>query len=294
MLVRVIALTVFALALIAYQANADITMYGDFNYKLSHDENTSGVAYHKLEDNGSKIGWDFSSSSIDGSSLGGFAKLEIGVDTDDSGSDTFDSRLAYVGLSSSVGDISLGRQSHPFTDNIGGKTNVFNVYGSSADFNYGVRSSNSVAYSHSANGLTVDALAIADGSSGDANAFDEYEYTISADVLGSSVSLGFADDVVNDISYWGAAATTEVGPITLGTSYTIKDTTTDLAGVEVTAKIDGFTVGYGDKEGTGNYTTVGVSHSLVDDLSIYAETQLTSPDTGVDTQSYSIGTKFSF
>ena len=252
MLVRVIALTVFVLALISYSAKADITMYGAFNYKMSHDENTSGVAYHKLEDNGSNIGWDFSTSSIEGSSVGGFAKLEVGVDTDDSGSDTFDSRLAYVGLSSNVGDISLGRQSHPFTDNIGGKTNVFNVYGSSADFNYGVRSSNSIAYKHSANGLTVNAMAIADGSSGDANAFDEYEYTISADVFGSSVSLGFADDVVNDISYWGAGATTELGPITLGTSYTIKDAATDLTGMEVTAKMNKFTVGYGDKEGTGN------------------------------------------
>ena len=94
MLVRVIALTVFVLALISYSAQADITMYGAFNYKMSHDENTSGVAYHKLEDNGSNIGWDLSTPSIDGSSVGGFAKLEVGVDTDDSGSDTFDSRLA--------------------------------------------------------------------------------------------------------------------------------------------------------------------------------------------------------
>ncbi len=29
---------------------AEITPYGAFNYKFSHDENSSGVAYNKLED----------------------------------------------------------------------------------------------------------------------------------------------------------------------------------------------------------------------------------------------------
>ena len=53
----------------------EITPYGAFNYKFSHDENSSGVAYNKLQDNGSKIGIDFTESSIDGSSLGSFAKL---------------------------------------------------------------------------------------------------------------------------------------------------------------------------------------------------------------------------
>ena len=45
-------------------AAAEITPYGAFNYKFSHDENSSGVAYNKLQDNGSKIGIDFTESSI--------------------------------------------------------------------------------------------------------------------------------------------------------------------------------------------------------------------------------------
>ena len=58
------------------------------------------------------------------------------MDTDDSGSNTFDSKLAYVGLDSDMGKLSVGRQSHPFADNIGGKTSIFNVYGGSSDWNY--------------------------------------------------------------------------------------------------------------------------------------------------------------
>ena len=238
---------------------AEITPYGAFNYKFSHDENSSGVAYNKLEDNGSKIGLDFSESSIDGSSLGAFAKLEVGVDVDDAASDTFDSRLAYVGLSHGAGSFSVGRQSHSFTDNVGGKTNIFNVYGSNADQSYAARSSQSLAFSTSLSNITVDTLAIVDGSSSNTDAFDEFEGTISATLLGSDISVGYADDVNNDITYYGAGATTAVGPVTLGTSYTVKDnagSTADVTGIEATASISLFTVGYQDLESTGSYYTV--------------------------------------
>ena len=158
----------------------EITPYGAFNYKFSHDENSSGVAYNKLQDNGSKIGIDLIEPSIDGSSLGAFAKLEVGVDTDDAASDTFDSRLAYVGLSHSAGSFSVGRQSHPFTDNVGGKTAIFNVYGSNADQFYASRSSQSLAFTTSLSNISVDTLAIVDGSSSNTDAFDEFEGTVSA------------------------------------------------------------------------------------------------------------------
>ncbi|MEE3228843.1 MAG: porin, partial [Chloroflexota bacterium] len=172
MLVRLLMLTGFALALFAYQASAaEVDVYGTFNYKLSHDENTSGVAYSKLEDNTSIMGIDVSSPLAVG--MSGFAKLEVGVDTDDSGSDTLDSRLAYVGLKTSNGaSISMGRQSHPFTNNIGGKTSIFNVYGSSADFNYGSRSSNSLGFSlGEGSAVSIDGLAILNGSAGQSDSF---------------------------------------------------------------------------------------------------------------------------
>lgn len=278
---------------------AEITPYGTFNYKYSHDENSSGKAYSKLEDNGSNIGIDIDDIGVEGQTIIGFAKLEVGVDTDDSGSDTFDSRLAYVGLSAnSIGDISVGRQSHPFTDNIGGKTAVFNVYGSKADWNYASRSSQTIAYSNDLGIVSIDALGIVDGSSSNTDAFDEYEWTVSTNLFDSDISVGYADDVNNDISYWGAAASTSLGPITFGSSYTIYDAATDKSGLELVAgyslSIADVDIGYADKEGTGVYYTAGITHGIGDHLSVYAEGEMADLDTGTDTTSYSIGTKFTF
>ena len=291
-IVAITSILLFSSAIFA----AEITPYGAFNYKYSHDENASGVAYNKLEDNGSKLGLDFSESSIEGYSLGAFAKLELGLDTDAT-TDSLTNRLSYVGLSYDTSKIAVGRQAHPFTDNVGGKTSIFNVYGSNADQSYAARSSQSISFSTTQSGLTLDSLAIADGSSSNSNAFDEFEGTISATFLGSDISVGYADDVNNDISYYGVGATSIIGPLTLGTSYTVKDnagTTADVTGIEATASISLFTVGYQDLESTGNYYTVGVAKEIVSGVNLYAEGQLSDLDTGVDTQSWSLGAKYSF
>ena len=273
---------------------AEIIPYGSFNYKWSNDENSSGKSYSKLEDNGSSIGVEVIDLGVEGDTITGFAKLEVGVDTDDSGSDTFDSKLAYVGLDSNMGALSVGRQSHPFADNIGGKTSIFNVYGGSSDWNYGSRSSNSMKYSTTQSGLTLDTIGIVDGSSTNTNAFDEFEVTISTKLLGSDLSVGYADDVNSDISYWGVAGSTDLGPLTVSSSYTIYDAATDKYGLEATASYSIFSVGYGDKEGTGVAYTAGVSHDLNESVSVYAEGEMKDLDSGSDTTSWSIGSKFTF
>ena len=273
---------------------AEIIPYGSFNYKWSNDENSSGKTYSKLEDNGSSIGVEVIDLGVEGDTITGFAKLEVGVDTDDSGSDTFDSKLAYVGLDSDMGALSVGRQSHPFADNIGGKTSIFNVYGGSSDWNYASRSSNSMKFSTTQSGLTLDTIGIVDGSSTNTNAFDEFEVTISTKLFGSDVSVGYADDVNSDISYWGVAGSTDLGPLTVSSSYTIYDAATDKYGLEATASYSIFSVGYGDKEGTGVAYTAGVSHDLNESVSVYAEGEMKDLDSGSDTTSWSIGSKFTF
>jgi predicted porin len=273
---------------------AEIIPYGSFNYKWSNDENSSGKSYSKLEDNGSSIGVEVIDLGVEGDTITGFAKLEVGVDTDDSGSDTFDSKLAYVGLDSNMGALSVGRQSHPFTDNIGGKTSIFNVYGGGSDWNYGTRSSNSMKFSTTQSGLTLDTIGIVDGSSTNTNAFDEFEVTISTKLLGSDISVGYADDVNSDISYWGVSGSTVLGPLTVSSSYTIKDASVDKYGLEATASYSIFSVGYGDKEGTGVSYTAGVSHDLNKSVSVYAEGEMKDLDSGSDTTSWSIGSKFTF
>ena len=295
-MIKYIAAGLVALFTMAATA-AEITPYGTFNYKWSNDEDSSGNAYNKLEDNGSKIGIDIDDIGVEGQSVIGFAKLEVGVDTDDSGSDTFDSRLAYVGMSANnVGDLSVGRQSHPFTDNVATTASIFEVYGGSSSFSHGTRSSNSIAYSNTLGQITVDALGVVDGSSGK-DGVDSYEWSASVDVVdGVSISGGLAADEVNDIYYYGVGMTTEVSDdLSIASSYTIKDAATDLTAWEVAGSFKMLSVGYGDKEGTGAFTTVGLSHDLSADLKLYAETEMVDNEgSAVDTQSWSIGTKFSF
>ena len=188
-MLRLITFTVVCLSLLSYQAMAaNITPYGTFNYKWSHDENASGVAHDKLENNGSIIGIDISEPSIEGSSLNGIAKLEVGLDVDDSGSDTFDSRLAYVGLENNGVAITVGRQSHDWVS----KTGNFEVYGSNAVFKYGDRSSNTIKLD---NGM-FSAMAMVDGSSGQ-DGIDMWETSLSHSMNGIDVAVGYADDVLS-------------------------------------------------------------------------------------------------
>ena len=285
-MLRLITITAAMLLVFAYGANAaNITPYGTFNYKLSHDENSSGVAYDKLENNGSKIGIDIIEPSIEGSSLNGIAKLEVGLDVDDSGSDTFDSRLAYAGLENNGIAITVGRQSHEWVS----QTGNFEVYGSNAVFKYGDRSSNMIKLDNG----NFSAGAVIDGSSGQ-DGIDMWEASLSHSMDGIDIAVGYADDVVNDISYWGAGASTTIGDLTIASTYTMKDAATDLEGMEATIGWKAITVGYGDKEGTGTYMTYGLSHSMTDSLSVYAELQQDDLDTGTDLQHYSVGTKFTF
>ena len=293
-MIKYIAVAMTVLFTTAVSA-AEVIPYGTFNYKWSHDENASGVAYDKLEDNGSKIGVEVIDLGVEGDTITGFAKLEVGVDTDDSGSNTFDSRLAYVGLDTEIGDISVGRQSHPYTDNVATRASIFNVYGGNSSFSYGTRSSNSLAYSNKIGIVSIDALTVVDGSSGEDNGMDSYEWSASANLLGSNVSAGYADDIANDISYYGVSAETTLDKLTVSSSYTIKDAATDLSAWEVAGKYSILSVGYGDKENTGTYTTVGLAKDLNDSLTVYAETEMADNDgSAVDTQKWSIGTKFTF
>jgi len=287
-MLRLITFTVVGMLLLSYQTMAaEITPYGTFNYKWSHDENASGVAYDKLENNGSLIGVDIIEDFDEASSISGIAKLELGLDVDDSGSNALDSRLAYVGVENNGIAVTVGRQAHPFASV--SKTANFEVYGSNAVFKYGDRSSNTIKIDNG----SFAAMAMVDGSSGQ-DGIDVWEASLSHTISGIDLSAGYGDDVVNDISYWGAGASASVGDITIASTYTIKDAATDLVGMEATVGWKALTVGYGDKEGTGTYLTYGLSHSMTDSLTVYAEMQQDDLDTGTDLQHYSVGTKFTF
>ena len=284
---------------LAFNLNAaETSVYGSLNYMISNSDDATGNPIMKAENNGSKIGVDFTDVLQDGATgIKGFAKLEVGIDADDSGSDTFDSRLAYAGVDMrTLGSISGGRQSHPHSGV--SKTGIFNAFGSNAVFKYGDRSSNSLKYSNSFGPISSDVMAVIDGSTG-TDGMDVMDGSASMDLGPVAVSAGYADDQVNSIKYTIVSGSTTIGGLNVAGTYSMKDATTDLEGMEATASytIDGATlaIGYGDKEGTATYMTYGVSADLTDSLTGYAEFQQTDNDgSTVDTDQMAFGLKYSF
>ncbi len=293
-----IATTALFMTFFVTTASADMSVYGSLNYMMSNDDNASGKSVLKAQNNGSKIGVDFSETLGEGETgITGFGKLEVGIDADDSGSDTFDSRLAYAGVDLGVaGAVSGGRQENPGAGV--SKTNIFNVYGGNSVFKYADRTSNTVKYSNSIGPVSVDAMAMIDGATGK-DGLDVTDISASMDVGPVAVAGGLIDDKVNNVKYQIASAGVDVAGISLAGTYSLKDTTTtDLTGMEYSAsKVIGdstLMVSLQDKEGTASYMTYGVSHNFSNSLTGYAEYQSTDNDTGVDTTQMAMGMKFSF
>jgi len=301
-----IATIVLALSLFAFNVNAaEVDLYGSVNHKVSYDDDTSGKAILKAQNNGSIVGVDFSqilfatvnSEGVETGGIKGFGKIEVGIDIDESVSDILNSRLAYVGVDlGPLGAVSGGRQSNPHAGV--SKTNIFNIYGGNATFKYADRSSSSLKYANSVGSISFNAMAVIDGSTGK-DGLDAYDLSASLDFGPVALAGGLVDDKVNNVTYTVASASISLVGIDLAGTYSYKDTTTtDLTGLEYTAsKSFGdttFAVGYQDKEGTASYITYGASHSLTDDLLGFAEFQTTDNDTGTDTTQMAVGIKFSF
>ncbi len=279
---------------------AEMDVYGSINYMITNNDNASGTSVMKAENNGSSIGVNFSETVSEGTGITGFGTIEVGVDADDAGSDTFDSKLAFVGVDMGpLGAVSGGRQSHP-NDGIA-KTGVFNEFGNSAVFTYGSRSSNSIKYETEVGPLTVSSMVIIDGATGK-DGIDVIDYSAGMDVGAVALAAGIANDEVNEITYTVASAGMDIGGIALNGTYSKKDnpgSTADLEGMEATASYsvadNTIHVGYGDKEGTATYMTYGIERDFTDALKGYAEYQQTDNEgSAVDTDQMAVGMKFSF
>jgi len=279
---------------------AEMDVYGSINYMVTNNDDATGTSVTKAENNGSLIGVNFSETLSEGTGITGFGKLEVGIDADDAGSDTFDSRLAYVGVDlGTLGAVSAGRQSHP-NDGIA-KTGVFNEFGNSAVFTVGSRSSNSAKYENSVGPISLSSMIIVDGASGK-DGIDILDYSAGMDVGPLAVSAGVATDNVNEISYQVASAGMDFNGIALNGTYSVKDNpgaTADLTGMEATASFslgdNTAHVGWGDKEATATYMTYGIERDFTDSLKGYAEFQQTDNEgSTVDTDQMAVGMKFSF
>ena len=280
---------------------AEMKVYGSLNYMLSNNENASGVATSKAENNGSSIGVDFTSNIAEG--IDGFAKLEVDIDADDSGSTPFDSKLAYAGIDmGDIGVLSAGRQNSVFKGAVTSKTDVFPEFGGSAAQKLFSRDSHTVVYSNSLGAIQFDNLVKVDGSTGKSGV-DVYETAASMD-LGDKLNIGVAytDDKVNATEYMGAGLTFDLSDATtIGYNHTIKEvesTAVETTANEVVAShligATTFSVGYGEIEDGNKYTTVGAEKKFGENFSMYGAYQMTDVPTGTDTNDMAAGIKFTF
>ena len=280
---------------------AEMKVYGSLNYMLSNNENASGVATSKAENNGSSIGVDFTSPLSEG--INGFAKLEVEIDADDSGSTPFDSKLAYAGIDmGDAGVLSAGRQNSVFKGAVTSKTDVFPEYGGSAAQKLFSRESHTVVYSKSLGAVQFDNLIKVDGTTGKSGV-DVYETAATMDLTDSlNIGVAYTDDKVNAVEYKGAGVTFDISDATsIGYNHTRKEvesTKLETTANEVVAShligTTTFSVGYGEIEDGNKYTTVGAEKKIGENFSLYGAFQQTDVPTGVDTQDAAAGIKFTF
>ena len=280
---------------------AEMKVYGSLNYMISNNENASGVATSKAENNGSSIGVDFTSNLSEG--IDGFAKLEVDIDADDSGSTPFDSKLAYAGIDmGGKGMLSAGRQDSVFKGAVTSKTDVFPEFGGSAAQKLFSRDSHTVAYSNSLGAIQIDNLVKVDGATGKSG-IDVYETAASMDLTDSlNIGVAYTDDKVNSIEYKGAGVTFDLTDETsIGYSHTIKSvesTSLDTKANEVVAShtigATTFSAGYGEIVDGNKYTTFGAEKKIGENFSAYAGYEMTDKPTGVDTTNMAAGIKFTF
>jgi len=280
---------------------AEMRVYGSLNYMLSNNENASGVATSKAENNGSAIGVDFTSNLAEG--IDGFAKLEVDIDADDSGSSPFDSKLAYAGVDmGDKGVLSAGRQNSVFKGAVTSKTDVFPEFGGSAAQKLFSRDSHTVIYSNSLGAIQFDNLIKVDGATGKSGV-DVYETAASMDLTDSlNIGVAYTDDKVNAIEYMGAGVTFDLSDATtIGLTHTIKEvestgaeTTANEAVASHTMGTTTLSIGYGEIEDGNKYTTVGAEKKIGTNLSMYAGYEMTDVPTGTDTNNMAAGIKFTF
>ena len=279
----------------------EMKVYGSLNYMLSNNEDANGTSTAKAENNGSSIGVDFSSNLSEG--IDGFAKLEVDIDADDSGSTPFDSKLAYAGMDmGDMGVLSAGRQNSVFKGAVTSKTDVFPEFGGSAAQKLFSRDSHTVVYSNSLGAIQFDNLVKVDGTTGKSGV-DVYETAASMDISDSlNIGVAYTDDKVNSVEYMGAGLTFDLSDATtVGFNHTIKEvesTKVETTANEVVAShligATTFSVGYGEIEDGNKYSTVGAEKKIGENFSMYGAFQTTDVVTGTDTQDMAAGIKFRF
>ena len=227
----------------------------------------------ELKTSDSKLGVKFNNQFSPLASV--FGELSVDVDINGDGSDDITSRFGYVGVKSDLlGTLSIGKTSS-IMDSYVNKGAQFKASGNGSIQQTPFKLTNSVKYEKTTPiGVTFGAQSqMLDGATDET--FDLWQ--IGASYQG--VGVTYADDVINNISYYGIGASRSYGPISASGSFSVQDTTTtDIMGYEV---VGGYTIketttilaGYGDTDATGDdgLITGGVHYKLGSDAVLFTE-----------------------
>jgi len=227
----------------------------------------------ELKTSDSKLGVKFSNQFSPLASV--FGELSVDVDINGDGSDDITSRLGYVGVESDLlGALSIGK-TESIMESYVNKGAQFKASGNGSIQQPSDKLTNSVKYEKTTPiGVTFGAQSqMLDGATDET--FDLWQ--IGASYQG--VGVTYADDVINNISYYGIGASRSYGPISASGSFSVQDTTTtDIMGYEV---VGGYTIketttilaGYGDTDATGDdgLITGGVHYKLGSDAVLFTE-----------------------
>ena len=247
----------------------------------------------ELKTSDSKLGVKFSNQFSPIASV--FGELSVDVDINGDGSDDVTSRLGYVGVESDMlGELSIGK-TESIMESYVNKGAQFKASGNGSIQHPSDKLTNSVKYEKTTPiGVTFGAQSqMLDGATDET--FDLWQ--IGASYQG--VVVTYADYVINNISYYGIGASRSYGPISASGSFSVQDTTTtDIMGYEV---VGGYTIketttilaGYGDTDATGDdgLITGGVHYKLGSDAVLFTEIDY---DLDTDESVYSAGLGITF
>ena len=251
--------------------NTEVTVFGETRAFVEGGTATGKDPELKTSD--SKLGVKFSNQFSPLASV--FGELSVDVDINGDGSDDITSRFGYVGVKSDLlGALSIGKTSS-IMDSYVNKGAQFKASGNGSIQQTPFKLTNSVKYEKTTPiGVTFGAQSqMLDGATDET--FDLWQ--IGASYQG--VGVTYADDVINNISYYGIGASRSYGPISASGSFSVQDTTTtDIMGYEV---VGGYTIketttilaGYGDTDATGDdgLITGGVHYKLGSDAVLFTE-----------------------
>ena len=271
--------------------NTELTVFGEARAFIEGGTATGKDPEMKTSD--SKLGVKFTNQVNPLASI--FGELSVDIDINGNGSDDVTTRYGYIGVENNfLGAISFGK-TESLMESYVNKTSQFKTRGNGSIQQPSDKLTNSIRYEKvTPLGVTLGIQSqMLDGATDET--FDLWEVGVTYEGVG----VTYADDAVNNISYYGIGASRSYGPFSGYGSFSVQDTTTtDIMGYEVVASYTfkedfTFLAGYGDTDTVGDdgLITGGTHYEINSDSILFTEVDY---DLNTEESIYSAGLSIKF